>query len=556
MQASQRLRISGMSNGLYYQPIREVEANCLPQFQTFDCQPYYNDSSQASNNYLAQNFYERYCTLESSSANGSYAVHNSPSTVSFSPNGSPMSQQDSHSYPADPHYSPDNTYGSPISGSCITDEVHDFKHKLKELENVMLGPDCNVMLGPDCNFLDSYDSSFQNGINNTSLEMDSCRQVMEAISNRNLKQILIFCAKAVSDNDLLMAHWLMDELRQMVSVAGEPIQRLGAYMLEGLVARLASSGSTICKALKCKEPESKDLLSYMHILYEVCPYFKFGYMSANGAIAEAMKDEKRVHIIDFQIAQGSQWLTLIQAFASRPGGPPHIRITGIDDSMSAYARGGGLNIVGKRLSKLAESFKVPFEFHVVAVSGCEVQLENLGVRPGEALAVNFAFMLHHMPDESVSTQNHRDRLLRLVKSLSPKVVTLVEQESNTNTAAFYPRFLETLSYYTAMFESIDVTLPREHKERINVEQHCLAREVVNILACEGPERVERHELLGKWRSRFKMAGFTPYPLSSLVNATIKTLLENYCNKYRLQERDGALYLGWMDRDLVASCAWK
>ncbi|KAK7833490.1 scarecrow-like transcription factor PAT1 [Quercus suber] len=548
MQASQRLRISGMSNGLYYQPIREVEANCLPQFQTFDRQPYYNDSSQASNNYLAQNFYERYCTLESSSANGSYAVHNSPSTVSFSPNGSPMSQQDSHSYPADPHYSPDNTYGSPISGSCITDEVNDFKHKLKELEN--------VMLGPDCNFLDSYDSSFQNGINNTSLEMDSCRQVMEAISNRNLKQILIFCAKAVSDNDLLMAHWLMDELRQMVSVTGEPIQRLGAYMLEGLVARLSSSGSTICRALKCKEPESKDLLSYMHILYEVCPYFKFGYMSANGAIAEAMKDEKRVHIIDFQIAQGSQWLTLIQAFASRPGGPPHIRITGIDDSMSAYARGGDLNIVGKRLSRLAKSFKVPFEFHAAAMSGCEVQLENLGVRPGEALAVNFAFMLHHMPDESVSTQNHRDRLLRLVKSLSPKVVTLVEQESNTNTAAFYPRFLETLNYYTAMFESIDVTLPREHKERINVEQHCLAREVVNILACEGPERVERHELLGKWRSRFKMAGFTPYPLSSLVNATIKTLLENYCNKYRLQERDGALYLGWMDRDLVASCAWK
>lgn len=548
MQASQRLRISGMSNGLYYQPIREVEANCLPQFQTFDRQPYYNDSSQSSNSYLAQNSYERYCTLESSSANHSYTVHNSPSTVSFSPNGSPMSQQDSHSYPADPHYSPDNTYGSPISGSCITDDVNDFKHKLKELEN--------VMLGPDCNFLDSYDSSFQNDINNTSLEMDSCRQVMEAISNRNLKQILIFCAKAVSDNDLLMAHWLMDELRQMVSVTGEPIQRLGAYMLEGLVARLASSGSTICKALKCKEPASAELLSYMHILYEVCPYFKFGYMSANGAIAEAMKDEKRVHIIDFQIAQGSQWLTLIQAFASRPGGPPHIRITGIDDSMSAYARGGGLTIVGKRLSKLAESFKVPFEFHAAAMSGCEVQLENLGVQTGEALAVNFAFMLHHMPDESVSTQNHRDRLLRLVKSLSPKVVTLVEQESNTNTAAFYPRVLETLNYYTAMFESIDVTLPREHKERINVEQHCLAREVVNILACEGPERVERHELLGKWRSRFKMAGFTPYPLSSLVNATIKKLLENYCNKYRLQERDGALYLGWMDRDLVASCAWK
>ncbi|KAL6330403.1 hypothetical protein AAG906_040333 [Vitis piasezkii] len=545
MQASQQHRSSGMSNRLYYLPPQEAEAHCLPQFQSFDHQLCYNDGSQGTN-FSFQGSSERYCTLESSSATGSYAIYNSPSTVSFSPNGSPNSQQDSQSYPSDPHHSPDNTYGSPMSASCITDDVSDLKHKLRELETVMLGPDSDI--------INSYDSTFTP--NKSSLEMDSWRDTMEMISGGDLKQILVACAKSVSDNDLLMAQWLMDELRQMVSVSGEPIQRLGAYMLEGLVARLASSGSSIYKALRCKEPASADLLSYMHILYEVCPYFKFGYMSANGAIAEAMKDENRVHIIDFQIGQGSQWITLIQAFSARPGGPPHIRITGIDDSTSAYARGGGLNIVGQRLSRLAESVKVPFEFHAADMSGCEVQLENLGVRPGEALAVNFAFMLHHMPDESVSTQNHRDRLLRLVKSLSPKVVTLVEQESNTNTAAFFPRFLETLNYYTAMFESIDVTLPREHKKRISVEQHCLARDVVNIIACEGVERVERHELLGKWRLRFAMAGFTPYPLSSLVNATIKRLLENYSDKYRLEEREGALYLGWMDRDLVASCAWK
>uniref|UniRef100_A0A2C9UQQ0 Uncharacterized protein n=2 Tax=Manihot esculenta TaxID=3983 RepID=A0A2C9UQQ0_MANES len=547
MQASKRVRSRGMSSRLYYQPIQEVEAYCMPQFQNLDHQLCSNGSSQGTSLSIL-NSHELYCTLESSSANGSYTIHNSPSTISFSPNGSPVSQQESQSYPPGTHHSPDNNYGSPISSSCITDDVHNFQNKLKELENAMFGPDSDI--------IDSIESTFGNGTSMESPEMDSLRQVMEAISRRDLKHVLVVCAQAVSDKDMLKAQWLMDELRQMVSVSGEPIQRLSAYMLEGLVARLASSGSSIYKALRCNEPASAELLSYMHILYEVCPYFKFGYMSANGAIAEAMKDENRVHIIDFQIGQGSQWITLIQAFAARPGGPPHIRITGIDDSTSAYARGGGLDIVGKRLSRLAEMVKVPFEFHATAMSGCKVQLENLDVRPGEALAVNFAFVLHHMPDESVSTQNHRDRLLRLVKSLSPKVVTLVEQESNTNTAPFFPRFLETLNYYTAMFESIDVTLPRDHKERINVEQHCLARDVVNIIACEGIERVERHELLGKWRSRFKMAGFTPYPLSSLVNATIKTLLENYCDRYRLEERDGALYLGWMNRDLVASCAWK
>ncbi|KAJ6723812.1 SCARECROW-LIKE TRANSCRIPTION FACTOR PAT1 [Salix koriyanagi] len=508
-----------MSSRFLYQQMQEVEAYCKPQFRTLDHQIYSSGRTEGTP-FTIPNSLEQYCTLESSSANGSYAAYNSPSTVSFSPNGSPMSQQESQSYSLEPLHSPDNATGSPISGSCITDDAHDFRHKLRELETVMFAPDSDIF--------DSIENALESGTNIESLEMDSWRQIMDVISRGDLKQVLIACAKAVSDNDLLMAQCLMDKLRQMVSVSGEPIQRLGAYMLEGLVARLASSGSSICKALRCKEPASAEMLSYMHILYEVCAYFKFGYMSANGAIAEAMKDENRVHIIDFQIGQGSQWISLIQAFAARPGGPPHIRITGIDDSTSAYARGGGLSIVGK----------------------------SLGVRRGEALAVNFAFVLHHMPDESVSTQNHRDRVLRLVKSLSPKVVTLVEQESNTNTAAFFPRFLETLNYYTAMFESIDVTLPRDHKERINVEQHCLARDVVNIIACEGTERVERHELLGKWRSRFTMAGFTPYPLSTLVNATIKTLLENYSDRYRLQERDGALYLGWMNRDLVASCAWK
>ncbi|KAJ4975655.1 hypothetical protein NE237_000761 [Protea cynaroides] len=546
-QASLQHGSSDRSDSLYHQPMQKVETCCLSSnFPTVDPHLCSDNGSQVK--YIpVESPHEQYCTLESSSATGSYNIYNSPSTLSFSPSGSPLSQQESQSYPSDPHHSPDNNYGSPISGSCITEDVNDLRYKLRELETAMLGPDSDNV--------DSFDSNF-GGVAQEPTPEKWKQMLVEMISRRDLKEMLFACAKAISDDDRLTAEWLITELRKMVSVSGEPIQRLGAYMLEGIIARLSRSGSSIYKALRCKEPASAELLSYMHILYEVCPYFKFGYMSANGAIAEALKDENRIHIIDFQIAQGSQWITLIQALAARPGGPPHIRITGIDDSTSAYARGGGLHIVGQRLSRLAESCNAPFEFHAAAMSGYEVELENLGVRSGEAIAVNFPFMLHHMPDESVGTENHRDRLLRLVKSLSPKVVTLVEQESNTNTAPFLPRFLETLNYYTAIFESIDVTLPRDHRERINVEQHCLARDVVNIIACEGAERVERHELLGKWRSRFTMAGFSPYPLSSFVNATIKSLLENYCQKYRLEEKDGALYLGWMNRDLVSSCAWR
>ncbi|XP_076927273.1 scarecrow-like transcription factor PAT1 [Bidens hawaiensis] len=436
-------------------------------------------------------------------------------TASYSSNGSSISQQDSQHH-------------------------DDLENKLREIEK--------VMLGTDQAFMDSFDDS-------TSHVTDG-RTITEIISRRDFKELLLACAKSVAENDTITADWLMSEIRPMVSVYGEPAHRLGAYLLEGLVARLSSSGSSIYNALKCKEPSGEELFSYMRLLYESCPYFKFGYLSANGAIAEAMKNENKIHIVDFQIAQGSQWVTLIKALACRPGGPPSLRITGVDDFTNAYARGGKVNIVGQRLANLAESCNISFEFHGVSVSGSEVESKHLDIRPDESLAVNFAFMLHHMPDESVHPQNHRDRLLRLVKSLSPKVVTLVEQESNVNTAPFFHRFQETLNYYTAIFESIDVTLPRNDQQRVNIEQHCLARDIVNIIACEGAERVERHELLGKWRSRFTMAGFTPYPLSSLVNNTIKSLLENYSHKYRLEERDGALFLGWMNRNLVASCAWK
>ncbi|PWA98511.1 GRAS family transcription factor [Artemisia annua] len=470
-------------------------------------------------------------------------LYSSP-TASFSSNGSSVSQQDTHSYHPDTYHSPDYTYTSNVSNTGFTDNADDLEYRLRELESAMMGTDQDLM--------ESYDiSSSWGGVNQATSDV-----ITDMISRRDFKKLLIACAKAIAENDSITANWLMSELRPMVSVSGDPDHRLGAYMLEGLVAKLSSSGSSIYKALRCKEPSGNELFSYMRILYEACPYFKFGYLSANGAIAEAMKNESRIHIIDFQIAQGSQWVTLIQALASRPGGPPKLRITGVDDSTSAYARGGGVNIIGQRLTALAKSCNIPFEFHGVPVYATEVQIAHLGIRPGEPLAVNFAFMLHHMPDESVGPENHRDRLLRLVKSLSPKVVTLVEQESNVNTAPFFNRFQETLNYYSAIFESIDVTLPRDHQDRISVEQHCLARDIVNIIACEGVERVERHELLGKWRSRFTMAGFKPYRLSSLVNSTIKSLLDTYSHKYRLEERDGALFLGWMNRDLVAACAWK
>ncbi|XP_028769145.1 scarecrow-like protein 21 isoform X1 [Neltuma alba] len=508
-----------------------------------------SDNTSQATTYSSVQTLEQHYTLESSSRTNSFPNHNnSPSSANFSPHDSPASQLESNSYALMPQQSLEIISGSLEDESCLTNDLDDLSHVIRELETAMRGTDTEI--------LGMYDTVVPMESNRILSEAEKWKLTMDVASRGDLKEMLFACAKAMDANDIEITEYLMSEMRKMVSISGNPVQRIGAYMLESLVARMACSGSAIYKALKCKEPTGNELLSYMHLLFEICPYFKFGYLSANGAIAEAMKEENRVHIIDFQINQGSQWISLIQALAGRPGGPPALRITGFDDSFSNFARGGGLDIVGKRLTRLAQSCQVPFEFHAAGVAPSKVQLEDLKLQPGEAVAVNFAMMLHHVPDETVDSHNPRERLLRLAKHICPKVVTLVEQESNTNRVPFFPRFAETLDYYLPVFESIDVVLPREHKERINVEQHCLARELVNLVACEGAERVERHEPLRTWRSRFAMAGFKPYPLSSFVNSTIKNLLENYCGNYTLEERDGALYLGWMNRPLVASCAWR
>ncbi|XP_068320002.1 scarecrow-like protein 1 isoform X2 [Pyrus communis] len=458
---------------------------------------------------------------------------------------------------------------SPDADSFDEDKM---RLKLQELERALLNDNADEDDGErncssqsmevDCEWIDPIQNELLHDSPKESLSSDSnasstsSNKEISQVSPRTPKQLLFECAGALSEGNVEEASTMINELRQMVSIQGDPTQRIAAYMVEGLAARVASSGKFLYKSLKCKEPPSSYRLAAMQILFEVCPCFKFGFMAANGAIIEACKDEKRVHIIDFDINQGNQYITLIQTLSSLPGKPPHLKLTGVDDPETVQRHVGGLKIIGQRLEKLAEALKVPFEFHAVASRTSIVNTSMLGCRPGEALVVNFAFQLHHMPDESVSTVNQRDQLLRMVKSLRPKLVTVVEQDMNTNTTPFLQRFVEAYNYYSAVFDSLDAALPRESQDRMNVERQCLARDIVNIVACEGEERIERYEVAGKWRARMTMAGFTSCPMSTNVSDSIRDLSRQYSERYKVKEEAGALLFGWEEKNLIVASAWR
>ncbi|GAB4830744.1 GRAS [Ancistrocladus abbreviatus] len=177
------------------------------------------------------------------------------------------------SYISDPRHSSENTSGSPISWCSGIDDDCELKNKLRKLEISLLGPEPGMS--------DSNLCRFNGGVLHETGPMSQGNRMMEMISRLDLKQVLILCAEAVSDEDWSTASSLMDMLGHMVSVSGSPIERLAAYMLEGLRARVEYSGYTIYRKLRCDQPTNKELLSYMHILYLICPYYKFAYLSSN-----------------------------------------------------------------------------------------------------------------------------------------------------------------------------------------------------------------------------------------------------------------------------------
>ena len=359
--------------------------------------------------------------------------------------------------------------------------------------------------------------------------------------------LLLACAEAVAKEDYMLARRYLHHLNRVVTPIGDSMQRVASCFTEALSARLAATFTT-AKPISPIPPfpkNSLEILKIYQIVYQACPYVKFAHFTANQAIFEAFEAEERVHVIDLDILQGYQWPAFMQALAARPGGSPFLRITGVGPVIDAVQE------TGRCLTELAHSLNVPFEFHAIGEQLEALKPNMFNRRVGEALAVNVVNRLHRVPGKSLGN------LLAMIRDQAPNIVTLVEQEASHNGPYFLGRFLEALHYYSAIFDSLDATFPPESAQRAKVEQYIFAPEIRNIVACEGAERIERHERLAKWRKLMETKGFKGVALSSNAVTQSRILLGLYsCDGYRLTEDKGCLLLGWQDRALIAASAWR
>ncbi|XP_027169295.1 DELLA protein RGL1-like [Coffea eugenioides] len=372
-----------------------------------------------------------------------------------------------------------------------------------------------------------------------------------------LVQLLISCAEAVACRDKTHASVLLSELRAKALVFGSSFQRVASCFVQGLADRLAlvqplGTVGYVVPKMNIMDVNSDKREEALCLVYETCPYIRFGHYVANSSILEAFEGECLVHVVDLGMTlglpHGHQWRRLIQSLADRGGQPPRrLRITAVGLSVERF------QVIGDELEAYARSLGINLEFSVVESNLENLKPQDIKVLDGEVLVVNSILQLHCVVKESRGALNS---VLQIIHELSPKVLVLVEQDSSHNGPFFLGRFMEALHYYSAIFDSLDALLPKYDTRRAKMEQFYFAEEIKNIVSCEGPARLERHERVDQWRRRMSRAGFQAAPIKMIAHAKQWLAKTNSCEGYTIVEEKGCLVLGWKSKPIIATSCWK
>ncbi|KAI4383696.1 hypothetical protein MLD38_009502 [Melastoma candidum] len=418
-----------------------------------------------------------------------------------------------------------------------------------------------------------------------------------------LIHLLLSCVNHVSVGNVEYANLALEQISQLASVEGDTMQRIASYFSEALAERILRSWPGIYMALNSTRFSSlADEILVRKLFFELFPFLKASIVLTNQAIIEAMEGEKMVHIIDLNAERYEQWVALIQAFSTRPGGPPHLRITGI------HRRREVLDHMARNLIDEAERLDLPFQFSPVVIDRLEtLNIDNLQVKTGEALAISSVLQLHALlalddeelsrkkspipseiscrdrqrmlgellrkdpvkraspsPTESATSSTltcnnsgKMDRFLDALWGLSPKIMVVTEQDANHNLPTVVQRLVDALHYYATLFDCLESALPRTSAERMKLEKMMFGEEIKNILVCEGAERKERHEKLNKWVQRLEFAGFGSVPLSHYSMSYANMLMQGYKHGlYRIVEENGCAMMCFQDRPLFSVSAWR
>lgn len=377
----------------------------------------------------------------------------------------------------------------------------------------------------------------------------------------HLIHLLLVSATSIYENNSISAVESLRELYQNVCITGDSVQRVAAYFSDGLLARLLTRKSPFYCTVKTVPSPDEEFLAFTS-LYKVSPFYQFAHFTANQAILEGYLREESInnrtlHVIDFDVSYGFQWPSLMQSLSENatPTNRVSLRITGFNTNVEE------LQETESRLVSFAKGFhNLVFEFNGL-VRGSKIA--KLKKRKNETVAVNLVFHL-----SSLNSFSKIEETLNFVYSLRPSVVVLVEREGSRNSCKFLPRFMESLHYFAAIFDSLDDCLPIDSAERLSIEKNHLGQEIISLINYDNDsENCPRFEKIEMWKRRMESHGFLGVEQSSQSVMQAKLLLKIRSHSsvdfdgenggFKVFERDNekAISLGWQERLLITVSSW-
>ncbi|XP_023737019.1 GRAS family protein RAD1 [Lactuca sativa] len=365
-----------------------------------------------------------------------------------------------------------------------------------------------------------------------------------------LVHLLLACAEAVGCRDTQLADSILSQIWYSANPFGDSLQRVSYCFAMGLKSRLIHlQKGTISMANNWEEGDvtREEKIEAFHLLHQTTPYISFGFMVANDAIVQAAQGKDQIHIIDLGMEHTLQWPSLIRTLASTK----LIRITGILGERGETAE---LESEMESVVAGANSVGIEVQFRLIPGPATPAMLtrENLGIKEGESLFVNSILHLHTYVKES---RGSLKTILQAIKKLGPTLLTVAEQDANHNGPFFLGRFLESLHYYSAIFDSLEARMGRNSMERMKIERNHFAEEIRNIVAYEGTERVERHERADQWRRQLGRAGFQVVAGMKDRQAMVMKSLGGGDGYTVGNDQKGNVLLGWKGRPIMLAAAW-
>lgn len=455
--------------------------------------------------------------------------------------------------------------------TMILDEFYDLKDSCNGIQICSAMEGLETMSRGDiediCEWINGDDIEANSSSHDLTVEGDGWSPSLSSESNHNsfvfpqLDAPLVLPGDAMEvDDQLAFIH--------LLRAYGEAVENGEKELAEVIVSSISDKSSPLGNTTErvaynlfqsrenqgeyLREESGKNLAAAFKVLYHSLPNGRFAHFTANSAILDSIPDDiETIQIVDFDMGEGAQWPSLIEAL-SRKG--KAVRLTSIrseEECISCW----NFEDTKKRLLSHAKQYGVSLQIEEKSVE--DVGSELMRTKQREWVAFNCMVGLPHMgrrrPRRSV------DGFMKEAKALLANhggILVLGDGEAreDMNSCCGYASYFDgLLRHYQAVFESLERNFPVYLAEaRAAMESLFLAPFMSPDAWCRDWEETGRSRdfQTETWSGGRKLS------LGSLLEA--KEMVFEGENSYNVKiegMREHEMVLRWKETPLVRVSTW-